>query len=211
MLMQGYHQVFTEQSHEITPSRHNVKFIVYQGSSMSSIFHDMDVLYYTPNKRIRAGDVVVIKIPESKQKIIHRIISVGKKGIRTMGDCNPYPDNCLLSPGQILGTVIYGYRGRRRFSVSGGPVGLARMYKERLKRLIIKSACPVLSSLYHSFHIYRLVIFLIRPKKVAFKRPDGTELHLLSRGRVIGRQLPGQKWQIKSPFRYLLDENSLPN
>lgn len=211
MLMQGYHQALIKRSHKITPLRHNVKLIVYQGSSMSSIFHDMDVLYYIPNKKVKAGDVVVIKISESKQKVIHRIISTGKKGIRTMGDCNPYPDNWLLSPDKILGTVAYGYRGRRRFSVSSGLAGLARMYKERLKRLIIKTTYPVLSSLYHNFHIYSLVILLIRPKKVAFKKTDGTELHLLSRGRVIGRRLPGQKWQIKLPYRYLLDENSLSN
>lgn len=209
--MEECHQVLTERSHNIIPPRENVKPIVYQGFSMSSIFQDMDVLYYIPSRRIKAGNVVVIKIPGNECKVIHRVISVGEKGIRTMGDCNPYPDNWLLSPDQILGTVAYGYRGRLQFPVSGGPAGLAKMYQYRFKRLIIKTAYPVLSSLYHNFHIYSLVILLIRPKKVAFKRPDGTELHLLSRGRVIGRQLPGQKWQIKSPFRYLLDENSLPN
>jgi hypothetical protein len=171
----------------------------------------MDVLYYIPNKRIRSGDVVVIKIPEYEHKIIQRVISVGEKGIRTMGDCNPYPDDWLLSPDQILGSVAYGYRGRRRFLVPGGPAGLAKMYQVRLKHLIIKTAYPALSLLYHSFHISSLVIFLLHPRKVAFKRPDGIELHLLARGRVIGRQLPGQKWQIKSPFRFLLGENSIPD
>lgn len=209
--MQECHHVLTERSHKIIPSRENVKLIVYQGSSMSSIFQDMDVLYYILNKKIRAGNVVVIKIPESERKVIHRVISVGKKGIRTMGDCNPYPDNWLLSPDHILGSVAYGYRGRRRFLVPGGPAGLAKMYQVRLKRLIIKTAYPVLSSLYHSFHMSSLVILLLRPRRVAFKRPDGTELHLLARGRVIGRKLPGQKWQIKSPFRFFLDESNLPD
>lgn len=209
--MREYHQVLTERSNRIIPPQENVKFIVYQGFSMSSTFQDMDVLYYIPNKRIRSGDVVVIKIPESERKVIHRVISVGKKGIRTMGDNNPRPDRWLLSPDHILGSVAYGYRGRRRFRVPGGPVGLAKMFQVRLKRLIIKTAYPVLSSLYHSFHISSLVVFLLRPKKVAFKRSDGTELHLLARGRVIGRRLPGQKWQIKSPFRFFLDVDSLPD
>jgi hypothetical protein len=171
----------------------------------------MDVLYYIPNKRIRTGDVVVIEVPENERKVIHRVISVGKKGIRTMGDNNSRPDSWLLSPDHILGYVAYGYRGRRRFPVPGGPAGLAKMYQVRFKRLIIKTVYPALSSLYHSFHISSLVILLIQPKKVAFKRPNGTELHLLARGKVIGRQLPGQKWQIKSPFRFFLDENSLPD
>lgn len=207
--MQEYHQVLTERSNRTIPSRDNMRLIVYQGSSMSSIFQDMDVLYYVPNKRVRPGDVVVIKIPEYKYKIIHRVLSVGEKGIRTIGDNNPHPDSWLLSPDQILGSIAYGYRGRRRFRVLGGQVGLAKMYQVRLKRLIIEIAYPVLSLLYHSFHISSLVIFFLRPRKVAFKRPDGTELHLLARGRVIGRQLPGQKWKIKSPFRFFLDESSL--
>jgi hypothetical protein len=171
----------------------------------------MDVLYYTSNKGIRPGDVVVIKIPEHAHKIIHRVISVGEEGIRTMGDNNPHPDDCLLSPNQILGSVAYGYRGKQRFRVPGGPAGLAQMYQVRLKRLIIKTVYPVLSLLYHSFHISSLVILLLRPRKVAFKRPDGTELHLLARGRIIGRQLPGQKWKIKSPFGFFLAESSLLN
>jgi hypothetical protein len=171
----------------------------------------MDVLYYTSNKGIRPGDVVVIKVPEHTPKIIHRVISVGEEGIRTMGDNNPHPDCWLLSPNQILGSVAYGYRGKQRFRVPGGPAGLAQMYQVRLKRLIIKTVYPVLSLLYHSFHISSLVILLLRPRKVAFKRPEGTELHLLARGRIIGRQLPGQKWKIKSPFGFFLAESSLLN
>ena len=128
-----------------------------------------------------------------------------------MGDNNPRPDSWLLRPDQIVGSVAYGYRGRRRFRVLGGPAGLAQMFQVRLKHLTIKAAYPILSTIYHNFLISSLVILLIRPRPVAFKRPNGTELHLLARGRVIGRRLPGQKWQIKSPFRFFLDESSLPD
>jgi signal peptidase I len=105
---------------------------------MSSIFQDMDVLYYIYNKRIRPGDVIVFKIPEYEYKITHRVISVGKKGIRTMGDCNPHPDSWLLRPDQVLGYVAYGYRGKRRFSVLNGPAGLVNIFRFRFKLLIIK-------------------------------------------------------------------------
>lgn len=209
MLMRGYRQILTEMSCNIISSQENVKFIVYTGSSMSSTLQDLDVLYYIPNKRIRPGDVVVIKISEYEHKIIHRVISVGEKGIRTMGDNNPRPDSWLLKPDQIIGSVAYGYRGRRRFRIIGGPAGLAQMFLVRLKRLTIKAAYPILSTIRHNFHISNLMIFLIRPRKVAFKRPGGTEIHLLALGRVIGRRLPGQKWQIKSPFRFFLDESNL--
>lgn len=211
MLMRGCHQILTERSYSIISSRENVKFILYTGSSMSSTLQDLDVLYYISNKRIRPGDVVVIKIFGYEHKIIHRVISVGEKGIRTMGDNNPRPDSWLLKPDQIIGSVAYGYRGRRRFRVPGGPAGLAQMFLVRLKHLTIKAVYPILSTIHHNFHISSLMIFLIRPRPVAFKRPDGTELHLLVRGRVIGRRLPGQKWQIKSPFRFFLDESNLPD
>ncbi len=207
--MREYHQVLTEQSYKT--SQNNVKFIVYQGSSMSSTFQDMDVLYYTPNKKIRPGDVVVIKIPEYEPKIIHRVISIGEKGTRTMGDNNPHPDRWLLSPDQIIGSVTYGYRGRRRFRVLGGPAGLAQMFQVKLKHFTIKAVYPVLSTIYHKFPISSLMVILIRPKLIAFKRPNGIEMHLLARGRVIGRRLPGEKWQIKSPFRFFLDESNLPD
>jgi hypothetical protein len=178
---------------------------------MSSIFQDMDVLYYIPNKRIKPGDVVVIDIPRYEYKIIHRIISVGKKGIKTMGDSSPQPDNWPLKPDQVLGYVAYGYRGNRRFRVLNGPAGLANMFLFRIKYLTIRALFPFLSAIYRNYPISNLVMHLSRLKLVAFKRPSGIELHLLCRGKVIGRRPPGKKWEIKPPFRYFIDENSLPD
>lgn len=202
-------QAFTKQTKKTMSSQESVKLIVYSGTSMSSIFQDMDVLYYMPSKRIRPGDVVVINIPGYEYKFIHRIISVGKNGIRTMGDCSPQPDNWLLKPDQVLGYVAYGYRGNRRFGVLNGPAGLANMFLFRIKYLTIRAVSPFLSAMYRNFPISNLVMHLIRPKLVAFKRPGGIELHLLCRGKVIGRRPPGQKWEIRTPFRYIIDENSL--
>lgn len=204
-------QILTESRCNIVPSKENVKLIVYKGPSMNSTFQDMDVLYYVPNKNVRFGDVVVIKIPEYEHKIIHRVISVGKKGISTMGDGNLHPDSWLLSPDQIIGSVIYGYRGKRRFKVLGGLAGLAQMIQVRFKHLTMKTVRPIFSIIYHNLPISNVVILLIQPKPVAFKRSTGIELQLLVRGRVIGRRLPGQKWQIKVPFRFFLDESSLPD
>ncbi|MGE5410321.1 MAG: hypothetical protein ACM3MI_05115 [Clostridiales bacterium] len=209
--MRELNQVFINRTNNNNSSEESEKLSVYYGSSMSSIFQDMDVLYYMHNKRIRPGDVIVFKIPGHEHKITHRVISVGKKGIRTMGDCNPRPDNWLLRPNQILGYVAYGYRGKRIFSVLNGPAGIVNMFRIRFKRLIIKTAYPILSAIYNSLPVSNLVINIIQPRTVAFKRSNGTELHLLARGRIIGRRPPGQKWQIKSPFRFFLDEGSLPD
>lgn len=208
--MREHHLSLDERNSNI-PSQEDEKFIVYQGPSMNPTLQDMDVLYYVPDKRIRSGDVIVFNVPGVKYKIIHRVIYVGKKGIRTMGDGNPRPDNWLLNTDLVLGSVTYGYRGRRRFCVSGGLAGLIQIFQVRLKYSLLKTAYPVLNILYHKLHISNLVIFLIQPRSVAFKRPNGTEMHLISRGMVIGRRMPGQKWQIKSPFKFFLDESILPD
>lgn len=207
--MRELNQVFVNRINNNNSSEESAKLSVYYGSSMSSIFQDMDVLYYMHNERIRPGDVIVFKIPGHEHKITHRVISAGKKGIRTMGDCNLLSDDWLLRPDQVLGYVAYGYRGKRRFSVLNGPAGLINMFCFRFKSLIIKTAYPIFSEIYNSLPVSNLIIHIIQPKTIAFKRSNGTELHLLARGRIIGRRPPGQKWQIKSPFRFFLDENSL--
>ena len=176
---------------------------------MSSTFQDFDVLCYVPKKRIQPGDVVVINLPEYKHKIIHRVISIGEQGIRTAGDCNPYPDKWILNPDQIMGSIAYGYRGRKRFRVLGGSAGLIHMFRVTLKNRVIKLIYPILSLVYYNLPLSRLVKYLIRSKLIAFKRPDGTELHILFFGKVMGRRFPGQEWQIKSPFRFFIHKDSL--
>ncbi len=208
--MKECHRILTERDFNTVFSQEKAKLILFKGSSMNSTLQDMDVLFYVPDKRIRPGDVVVINIPELEHRIIHRVISIGEKGIRTMGDSNPYPDGWFLSPDQIIGSVAYGYRGGQRFRVPGGSAGLVQMLKVQIKHLTIRAAYPILSIIYRNFPISSLMMLLIRPRSVAFKRPGGIELHLLARGKVIGRRLPGQRWQIKSPYRFFLDESSLP-
>ncbi len=207
--MREPHQILTERSYNRISSREKVKFILYKGSSMSSTLQDMDVLFYMSNKRIRTGDIVVIKVSEYERKVIHRVISVDEKGIRTMGDCNPRPDSWLLRPEQILGVVVYGYRGRRQFCILGGPAGLIQMFRVRIKHRIIKAAYPILRTIFYYFPLSRLVTCLIQPQTIKFKRPEGNETHLLVHGRVIGRRLPGQSWVIKPPFNFFIDEASI--
>lgn len=168
---------------------------------MRYTFQELDVLCYKSNKEIKPGDVVIINIPGYKHKIIHRVISAGEQGFRTMGDFNPRPDSWLLKPSQIIGYVVYGYRGSKRFKVHGGLRGLIQMFNVRLKYLIIKTIYPFFNMIFCNF-MFHLKLHFIQPQFIAFKRPNGTELQLIILGKVIGRQLPGQKWQIIVPFKF---------
>jgi hypothetical protein len=50
-----------------------------------------------------------------------------------------------------------------------------------------------------------------KTRVLSFNRPEGKELQLHLRDRVIGRRRPGQgQWQIARPFRLFIDETSLP-
>lgn len=209
MLTQEYHQTSNEQSCSAISPREDEKFIVYNGFSMSFIFQDFDVLCYVPKKRIRPGDIVVINFPEKNYKIIHRVISVGKQGIRTAGDCNPYPDKWILTPDQIMGYISHGYRGRKQFKVHGGLLGLFHRFQARLKNRAIKLVHPVLNIIYYNIPLSCLMKYLVQPRLITFKRHNGTELQLLFLGKVIGRRFPGEEWKIKFPFKFFLHEASL--
>jgi hypothetical protein len=76
--------------------------------------------------------------------------------------------------------------------------------------LVARALGPTYRSLGES-GIFSCLLPLLPPARVlAFKRPNGVELHLLLGRRVIGRRLPGHtRWQIKRPFRLLFPPSYL--
>ena len=77
------------------------KYINYVGPSMNPLLVDGDGLHIVPYKdrAIRPGDVVVFIPPGSETKIVHRVVSVDARGIRTRGDNATTVDPWILSPG----------------------------------------------------------------------------------------------------------------
>ncbi len=73
--------------------------------------------------RIRAGDVVVFRPPCSHEVQVHRVVQVGKAGVRTRGDANRHLDPWLLQPHELLGKVMAVRRGRRTLTIAGGAQG----------------------------------------------------------------------------------------
>jgi signal peptidase I len=208
------HWIVQRGEYSITESLHkSVKTIFYTGASMHPTFRNLDRLFYIPygDSSVKKGDVIVINSP-SGRKIIHRVQSIKGLGIITMGDNNPTVDPWLLRPDQIMGRVVYALRGERMICIHGG-------FRGRIYALCFKSFRCLPIMLFKALNVpYKYLersrlcgLFSIKTRIVAFKRADGFELQLQMAGHVIGKRRPGEKWQIRPPFRLLLKEKILLN
>jgi len=193
------------------------KKVNYIGPSMNPILKSGDRLSVTPynGKEVGRGDVIAFLPSGGDSKIIHRVVSVGSKGIRTRGDNSSHVDPWILRHDQILGRVVAAQRGNRRRRIFGGLLGRLFAAKIRVIRAIDSPVSALLSPAYREFARAGIFIQLLpaqmRPRVISLNRAAGKELQLLMGRRVIGRWLPGRNgWNIRRPFRMFVDEESLP-
>jgi signal peptidase len=201
--------------------------VVCTGTSMNPTLDEPDLLEVKPYgaARVRLGDVVCFKSPETGKTVVHRVVSVGRASraagfsaglIRTRGDNNPADDRVILQPADITGRVVAAQRGARRRPVLGGWRGLFVLRWARLGRAMRRYAGRVPHTLYRVLAglgpFDRLLPASLRPRPVRFVTRYRPFLKLL-----MGRQTVGQyddrlqAWQIRRPFRLFLDEQTLPN
>jgi len=193
------------------------KSMNYIGSSMNPTLKPgvrLDVRAYQGQK-IRKGDVIVFIPPERDSKIVHRVTSVNSDGIRTRGDNRNHEDDWVLRRENILGRVVAAQRNNRRRRIFGGPLGRLCAVTVRVIRAIDSPVSYVLRPAYNELAkvsiFTRLLPAEMRPRVLSFDRPEGTELQVLMGRWMIGRWLPGKSgWNIRRPFRLLVDEESLP-
>jgi hypothetical protein len=197
--------------------RDSVPSITYTGGSMKPILWDGDGLTVEPygGKKRRVGDIVVFKDPENNQKIIHRIASIRKEGIRTRGDHNAGVDPWILEPGEIIGKVVFAWRGNRKVRVINGLAGhihaLAFRTCVKMDDLVSCLLHPSYRWLSRKGLIRKLLGKNFKPHILPLQRPEGIEYQLLFKNRPIGRRRPGAaSWEIKRPYRLLIDESTLP-
>jgi signal peptidase I len=191
--------------------------ITYTGGSMKPIFRDGDGLTVEPygGRKRRVGDIVVFKDPETNQKIIHRIVSIRKEGIRTQGDHSAVADPWILEPGEIIGKVVSAWRGNRKVRVINGLAGhihtLAFRTCIKMDKLVSSFLHPSYRWLSRNRLVRRLMGGNSKFRILPLQMPDGVEYQLLFRNRPIGRRRPGSStWEIKRPYRLLIDESTLP-
>jgi signal peptidase len=191
--------------------------ITYTGGSMKPIFRDGDALTVEPyvGKKRRVGDIVVFMDPENNQKIIHRIVSIRQEGIRTQGDHSTQLDPWILEPGEIIGKVVSARRGNSKVRVITGLAGHIQALAFRTWVKMDDLASPLLHSSYRWLSRKGLVRRLMggnsRIRILSLQKPEGVEYQLLFKNHPIGRRRPGSlTWEIKRPYRLLIDESTLP-
>ena len=189
----------------------------YIGSSMNPTLKPGDRLETIPcdGQETRRGDVVVFISPADGSKVVHRVVSVDSKGIKTRGDnCNRI-DPWVHSPDKIVGRVISVHRKNKQRRIFGGYLG--RVFAGTARALIALDLGasfllrPFYDRLARSGILRCWVPVWMEPRVISFNHSGGSELQLLMGRWMIGRRLPGMsRWHIRRPFRLFVDEDSLP-
>lgn len=195
--------------------------LIYVGPSMNPTIKESDVILLEPltGEKLKAGDVVVFSPVGTNESVVHRVISVDERGIKTRGDNNSNPDEWVFSLDSVAGRVEVILRGGRKKSVHCGSRG--RLYGvlirawNRVRRCGMRYGCARLWPLYN--HLIRAGIgrskFDLKKymRFITIQRVDGMEIQLLLGGSVAGRLVPGESsWRIRRRFQPFVDENDLP-
>jgi len=189
----------------------------YIGNSMFPTLKTGDILRMVSYKErtIRVGDVVVFNSPYEKIPIVHRVVSVDKKGLRTKGDNKIAIDDCILQPDDIIGQVVSAQRGKKGIKILDGFPG--RIYAsildagKRIDMVVSTILRPAYRWLTRTGVFRKLFSRWIHTQVLCFKHGDGMEMQLKLGRRIIGRRFPGQdRWQILRPFKIFIDESTLP-
>jgi hypothetical protein len=183
---------------------------------MNPTLCELDLLEVVPytDRSPQAGDVVLFVSPGGEQLVVHRIVRVEASGLRTRGESNSLDDPYTLAERDLIGQVVAAWRGRRR-RIRGGRVGLTQAQWIRW----LQAADRALSCLLHPLYcalaasglLRRLVPARLRPRVVRFVVDGQQQLRLLVGHQVVGQYDPRrQQWQIRRPYRLLVDEATLP-
>lgn len=113
---------------------------VYHGNSMSNVFVDGDILFFTdvPFGDLKCGDIVAVF--ERSPYYVHRIIRKKEDVAVTMGDNNCRPDAVKLNRDSRFRAVSSCSPGKcpaRVFPVEGGAPGMKR-FRHQQKRVVLR-------------------------------------------------------------------------
>jgi len=191
-------------------------FAAYVGPSMNPTLREPELMEILPygDRPLRVGDVAFFLSPQADQSIVHRIVRMTSAGISTLGDNNTREDPFLLQPQDIKGRVVAGWRGQKRRQIAGGLRGLLINRWLRWRRVLESGVTALLHPFYRALScgglIARLLPASLRPRVVIFQIHGQDRYRLLLGKRIIGRYDDRRHvWQIKRPFRMVVDQRLL--
>lgn len=193
--------------------------MIYTGQSMNPLFITGDILYIVPytETEISESDIIVFRSPVDSTLITHRVVSIGPDGVKTRGDNSEDVDSWKLSPNDIIGKVILIQGNNSRlWKIYGGSGSKTYLNIIRSYNYFKRRAISLLSPVYHS--LSNKAIYPLEGKKSSFlkqiiiNRADGVEKQILLGKYLIGRLRPKcTKWEIKKPFRILINPEKYPS
>lgn len=195
-----------------------IHFYGHAGPSMNPTLNREDLLEVAPYAEYfpEVGDVILYRAPDNDSLIVHRIVSIKPEGYVAKGDNCSDRDPWLVKQEDILGHVIAAHRGTKRRLISCGYWGkLAGNFchaKRRVTNLLVKLLRPVYRSLSTGGILHWLTPVRISPQVATFQS-DTIASHKL----LLGKQVVGfydhnrLQWEIKRPYRIVVDESSLPD
>lgn len=194
----------------------NLKHVDYIGPSMNPALKTGDILSIASygSRKIRKGDIILFRNPEGEDTIVHRVLSVNSKGVRTKGDNNIEMDPWILQPDHIIGRVVSRKRNnncaRIHGGIPGGTFGFLMGVLHKFNPTVSKILHPVYHKLAESGIGIECMKFLPKIRILSFDGPNGRELQIFMGNHLIGRRFEdGDPWQIKRPFRLVVDETTL--
>ncbi len=192
-------------------------FCAHRGTSMNPTLSRQDLLEITAyqNTKPAVGDVVLFLTSDDDGYTVHRIVRKKHEGFLTRGDNCKDIDPGVLTEKDIHGQVIAAHQGNIRRMIAGGLfgklTGLSCLLHRKTVALSVKLLGPVYRSLCTGGKPHWLVPVRLTPQVVTFRSETNDSCKLLLGKRIIGSYDKSLlQWQIRRPYRLLIDETSLP-
>jgi signal peptidase I len=200
-----------------TPISENRSICGYIGPSMNPTLTAQDLLEITPyatDRKPRVGDVILFRPPQHDYKVVHRIVSISSRVIRTRGDNCCEIDPWHLDYTNIDGQVVGASYGNRYRSIFGGLPGKLFHWYCQLRRWCLVPVVDLLGPIYRlictKLTLQRFIPARLKPRIVIFNSGSNSTHKLLLGRKVIGTYDPIlSQWQIGRPYRLLVNASTL--
>ena len=181
---------------------------IYHGASMYPIFKNGDFLYLrSPLKQLRKGDIIVFYNPEISGYAVHRIMAGSGLGFITRGDHNPFIDEMVVMPDQIVGKVEFLKKKAQISRVANGLWGFWLAGFLQFVLLVDRGIKQVLLLPYNLIREKQIVAHFWRPKIIRLKVQSGNAQqikYIYNNATVAVWEPDKNKFECRKPFNLVI-------